>query len=270
MPVPSPHRRAFTLIELMVVMVIIVILAGLVVIGISSIIDSTRDDSTETRLEMLKGFMAAYANSENARAGGQGNTRAASLPSALQAIPGAGNDYYSTFDGYSDADPNNVVDVSARPRQPLRAPARFNDETLSADQSAARTQAVLRRLLSVPANQSAYNALPEDAKTRALPTAGSILSHSDAAAEVSTLDPALVVDGHGNVIIFVPQEGLTDVAFTDGTRLDFDTSDPTQSHRLVAADGGAFWASGGPDGNLQTADDNVYSTQVIRWTPPTP
>jgi prepilin-type N-terminal cleavage/methylation domain-containing protein len=281
---PARQARGFTLIELLVVLLIIVIVAGLVIVGITSILGSMRDDSTQTRMEMLNSFMAAYANAENARAGGQGNTRAMALPSALQAIALTG-DYYSTVDGYFDPNAANITDA-ARPREPLRAPGRFNDDSWVVDTAAARTQAVLKRLLSVPANQSAFATLPEDAKTAAVPgqyrpggpdstPIVALLVHAPGptgpdADMPRPLDPPLLVDGHGNIIVFIPEAGLTDVSFADGTQLLYNTSDPDQSPRLVAADGSAFWASGGPDGNLQTGDDNVYSTQVIVRDPANP
>ena len=38
--------------------------------------------------------------------------------------------------------------------------------------------------------------------------------------------------------------------------------------RLVATNKRAFWVSAGTDGNFQTGDDNVYSTEVIKQDKP--
>lgn len=282
--------RGFTMVELMVVLVIIAIVAGLIIVGIRQAIGGAADDSTQTRLEMLDSFMAAYANSENARAGGLGNTKAAALPSALK-TNGAAGEFYSTVDNGADpaaapATTNEALtapDLSVTPpyllSDPTRYPAAFNQDNWIHEPAVGRTQAVLRRLLSIPANQSAYASLSDDAKTGPTATGyetnDSILWHVNIDDPVSPLDPPLIVDAYGQVIIFVPRTGLAGLAFKDGSN----------NVTIRAVDGRAFWASAGQDGmfgggpgadgvlgtadDLPGADDNVYSTPVIVVPPPT-
>src|SRR5687768_14711912 len=171
-PSPPPGgRRGFTMIELLVVLVIILIVAGLVVVGITSAMSGQRDNATVTRLQMLDGFMAAYQNADNARAGGMGNTEAKRLPEVLKAIS-TGTAIYSTTDNRA-ADPGPFT-PPPDPGEPLRSPdsgaatpyitndpgrfpAQFTDDSWIIEPAVARTQAVLRRLLTVPANQSAFS-----------------------------------------------------------------------------------------------------------------
>lgn len=290
---PPIGRRAFTMIELLVVLVIILIVAGLVIVGITSAMSGTRDNATVTRLQMLDGFMAAYQNADNARAGGMGNTEAKRLPEALKAISDpAVTQFYSTVDSGADdaavpARTNNPLSAplplppaapSATPpyltSDPERYPAQFNEDNWVLEPAVARTQAVLRRLLTVPANQSAFSTVSEDGKTLSAATSydgqPSLLSYAAGTGASGPLDPPLLVDGFGNVIIFVPATGLTGLAFSDGSR----------NVTMRAANGRAFWASAGADGmfagnpgadgtwgnadDVPGADDNVYSTQVIR------
>jgi len=276
----SPEH-GFTLVELMVVLVIIAIVAGLIIVGITSAMSGTRDDATETRMQMLDGFMEAYANADNARTGGMGNTEAKRLPEVLKAIP-TSTVFYSTIDSVAyDTTPSGTAgepltapDPSATlpyvGSDPGRFPARFVQDNWIVEPAVARTQAVMRALLRVPANQSTYASVSEDAKT--LVTAvgydtGSgaepaLVAYQPGTTDAGSLDPPLLVDGHGNVIIYVPSTGLTGLRFADGTTLDL-ANTPGQ-RRLIAANGRAFWASAGADGDFSTGDDNVYSTQVMR------
>lgn len=276
------------MIELMVVLVIIMIVAGLIVVGITTAMSGQRDNATETRLQMLDGFLAAYANAENARAGGMGNTEAKRLPEALKAVS-TSTEFYSTIDSAADdtappartGDPLTAPDPAAAPPyitdDPSRYPPLFNEDNWIIEPAVARTQAVLRRLLTIPANQSAYSSLSEDAKTLPVATsydggAGpepSLLAYMAGSGDAGQLDPPLLVDGFGNVIIFVPATGLSGLAFKDGSR----------NVTIRASNGRAFWASAGADGSfagsagpdgtwgnaddVPGADDNVYSTEVI-------
>lgn len=304
------RRRAFTLVEILVVIGIIVLLAAMVVVGITSFLGEGRDDSTRTRMEILNNFMAAYASAQAPRTGGQGNIDAAKLPSVLRAgdpsvTPTPPDGYYSTVDSAADqtaapafnrlplqapmfVDPPPVPDglpYGEPPHitdDPTRYPEPFRTDSWIVEPAVARTQAVLRRLLTVPANQAAYANLSQDAKARMG------IPDFDGYATLLALEPAIILDGHNNPIIYVPRTGLGGLAFRDGSR----------NVTLVATNGEAFWASAGPDGIFgfgragtgpnatyeapgdpssddvlnPGADDNVYSTTVMRvpTTAPSP
>jgi type II secretory pathway pseudopilin PulG len=277
------------MIELLVVLVIIMVVAGLIVVGITSAMSGTRDRATQTRLDMLDGFMAAYQNADNARTGGMGNTEAKKLPEALKSIA-TGTALYSTIDNRA-ADPGPLSTAPADIGQPLTAPdpgaaapylgsdpTRYptqpNEDNWVLEPAVARTQAVMRRLLTIPANQSTFSTVSDDAKTLNAATTydgqPSLLSYASGSGPSGPLDPPLLVDGFGNVIIFVPPPGLSGLAFSDGSR----------NVTMRAANGRAFWVSAGADGlfagspgsdgiwgnadDVPGADDNVYSTEVIR------
>ena len=296
--VHRPLRRGFTLVELLVVIGLIVVLAGLVVVGITSFLGKGRDDSTRSRMEILNNFMAAYATSEATRSGGQGNVDAAKLPSLLRVNENADGRYSTVDSGADDGAPGAPPPPATFfTRKPLRAPnpsasapytasdperypPQFVEDNWIIEPAVARTQAVLRRLLSVPANQSAFASLSEDAKTRVTADAfGGTPSLLWQASPGGALEPTLIVDGHGNPIIFVPASGLSDLRFSDGTWLNPDTTTSGEPFRLVASKGGPFWVSAGPDGligghpgddgtwgtadDVAGADDNVYSTTTM-------
>jgi hypothetical protein len=217
-----------------------------------------------------------------------GNTEAKRLPEALKAVS-TSTEFYSTIDSAADdtappartGDPLTAPDPAAAPPyitdDPSRYPPLFNEDNWIIEPAVARTQAVLRRLLTIPANQSAYSSLSEDAKTLPVATsydggAGpepSLLAYMAGSGDAGQLDPPLLVDGFGNVIIFVPATGLSGLAFKDGSR----------NVTIRASNGRAFWASAGADGSfagsagpdgtwgnaddVPGADDNVYSTEVI-------
>jgi hypothetical protein len=94
------------------------------------------------------------------------------------------------------------------------------------------------------------------------------------------LDPSpvpMLRDGWGNPIIFVPASGLRVRILADENKL-LDTDPTHKQTRIVTSAGeikvptsatdvvnpaGAkpFWASAGPDGDMSTGDDNLYSFQ---------
>lgn len=258
------------------VLVIIVVLAGLVVVAIFAVGGTMRDRSTQTRLEMLDGFMAAYANAENATSGGKGNTRALALPSAVR-VSSAAPDYYSTSDGWVGSNPNSPTkegpltkptSTAAPFTDFTRYPATYNDDSWVLEPAVARTQAVMRTLLRVRNNADTFATVSDDAKTSLAPVTvdgqSSLLAHTNIGdPDVGPLDPPLLLDGHGQIIIYVPPAGMTDITFKDGTVLDWNATGSGAAKRLVAANRGAFWASPGADGDFSTGDDNVYSTEVI-------
>ncbi|HEX8914639.1 MAG TPA: prepilin-type N-terminal cleavage/methylation domain-containing protein [Humisphaera sp.] len=73
----------------------------------------------------------------------------------------------------------------------------------------------------------------------------------------SATDPIVPCDGWGNPLVFVPPGGLTGVSVKGSATAITVTSTGVSG----SPQNRSFWVSAGPDGNLQTGDDNVYSFQ---------
>ena len=105
----------------------------------------------------------------------------------------------------------------------------------STTNAASLTQQVMSLLMAIPANKKVFSSLPQQ----------QLLEKPDGA--TAPLNPALITDGYNNPIVACPSTGLTGVT-TNGVVT------PIRS-----PDGKPFFASAGPDGDLSTGDDNVYS-----------
>ena len=91
------------------------------------------------------------------------------------------------------------------------------------DITGANTTTVMTRLVAIPKNKDAIANLPTK-----MVKAGS--------------NPPVLLDGWGNPIVYVPKTGLTSGGKT-----------------ITHPEGRPFWASPGPDGDINTPDDNIYS-----------
>ena len=224
-------RRGFTLIELLVVIAIIGLLAGLVVVGINAVAGSTENRSTATRMEALTTMLDNYRRNTAASTGAGATSTARELPRSL--------------DGAIDEpiDPSNLDEQGG-----------LSGGTI--DPLYARTADVLDRLMNVPANKESLGALPANAK-------------------LNVDGRTLLLDGSNQLILFVPAVGVCGYGSgSSRTGITYDNfpafetaanaaSNAAAAPRLVARDGKAFFMSAGPDGNMATADDNVFSTDVV-------
>jgi hypothetical protein len=170
---------------------------------------------------------------------------------------------------------------------------RFGDATI-------RTQRVLRRLLAVPANKSAFDALPPEAHLRveyhsgvtyvegdelAVPNGtggydlfqcgpGTTTSAPPSGWKPTDKHTAVIADGFGNPLLFVPPPGLSGVNVGIG-KDSTGKETYTNKNQTITAPGARpnpapppamigvrpFFASAGEDGNFTKGDDNLYSFQ---------
>lgn len=258
--VRRPRRTGgFTLIELLVVILILGIVAGILTVGIAGVRGKMSARSTETRMQALKTMLGEYGrNTAGSAAAGAASTKRP-LPLAVLDT----ND-----DGIADAD-----DAILLP--PLSTPEDIVSDTNNDPRTVAgQTQLVYTRLRTVPVNKTTFDDFSAEAKTNVLPVvAGNGLAYVDAASAESLLTTPLLLDAWGNVILFVPPAGILGGPKPNSNnptvypaRLYFENFplwDGTTDPRLVGADGGAFFMSAGADGLFETADDNLYSTEVI-------
>jgi type II secretory pathway pseudopilin PulG len=211
-----PSAKAFTTVELLTVIGIIAILAGIITVAINVVSNNANARRTKVALENAMSLQREF---ENASPIDNLVTPLPVLSGSWTAAVG-GTDRVSTCRLAANA--ANMSDVTAL---------------------------VMNRLARVPANKSALEKM----------SAVSVRSQSYSIdVPVTTPSPdhqgtgTLLLDGWGSAVQFVPGGGLTGVTTNEAG---------TQVARpdIVSPDRRPFWASPGPDGNLQTHDDNVYS-----------
>lgn len=223
------------MIELIVVISIIAIVAGLVVVGIASSLGGARDRVTETRLESLTTMLTNYRRNTAGSVGAGATATARSLPRSLDANAGP-------LDFADYVPPATVGDVGD-----------LTDDENPNYYIYFYTGPVMQRLLQVPTNRSAFDALPAaDKVTR---------EGVDPNDPTETVTYSFLLDGHGELILYVPSSGMTGLTFADGALPGWDPGNT--DHRLLSRDGNPFFASAGPDGSFKQAGDNVYSTDVV-------
>ncbi len=264
-PAQSRRRRAagFTLLELLVVIGIIALVTGLIVVGVASTLDGASARSTDTRFESLRTMLANYGRNTGDSVAAGASSTSRQLPSALRLVD---------FDGNNTVDADDVL-----PAPDFAEPAAFaeieHDPDTGQFNVATITQQVLIRLLRIPVNAEAFDALPSDAKGSQIAydaVAGFAFAdtnESDDVDEGDRLEPALLLDGWGGVILWVPPVGMGSV---DGAPpeewLEFEEgANPALTAagvRVAARDGEGFFVSAGPDGSFKKASDNVYSADV--------
>jgi hypothetical protein len=211
------------------------------------------DSNTRTTLANLEGTFDAFQTA-----------RPTVWQPAAQIINGGewSPDASHPINVWTDGDPRN--DPKLNPQDPIDAPG---DVTLKTAESGlhrqparychdaiANTQKVIILLRQSPGAMTLVagvlpgsrflKGVPAGLGTCHLAVATQDGRYHDAAANVF---PWLPLDDWGNPIIFVPSGGLR---MTTATGRPFVVTSPR---------GGPFWASAGPDGDLSTPDDNVYS-----------
>ena len=247
------RRRAFTIIELLVVIGIILILIGLFFGGAKVITAQAKERDTKQILETCKSMF------ENYRQG----TKLARYPAGISFGP-VGT--VSTTTTWYTAQESAIGSVTPD------ALGLSNSGPMPASPSQILTDTVLvfSALESLPENQTIIANLPASKKINIT---------------VGTATVALPLDGWGNPILFVPGGGLTNI-FIDpvdnGNTTQVMTSTGVQANGYTIAAGTIsssqpFFVSAGPDGDLSNAhgwtsasglpvtssmtDDNLYSFQ---------
>ena len=256
------RRKAFTIIELMLVVGVLVILIGLVAWGLKGAGNTASDKATRITLQNLTN-MSEELNRKNKLTG---------------------------FEGPQTPDPlNPIYPIPPNSQGGETAPGLVTSDSKNFDRLGAavhRTAEVMRRLQSIPDNKNAIAKFPSD-QLLAVPQSGPYAGGT------------VVLDGWKNPILFVPTAGLADVMpkpakggtpsvtyssgqnYAKGARVvnsdgyywtaNTSTSNapaaPDWFRGIRSPDGRSFWASAGPDGtfgapsdiNAGSGDDNIYS-----------
>lgn len=219
-------RRAFTLIEILVVLSIILILAGLLFIGGRRVFGASREKSTRVTLNNLAGMLAEI----------DAKTQVA-----------------SQFTGDVVAPFSVEADTYADGNGPAQSLHRYDHPAIIA------TQAAVGVMRTMPTNKAALDKFAADqilAKPID-PSPGFLLSVD---ATTGNLNPPVVADAWGNPIIIVPADGMIGVRFADRTGAS-DFFRVTSKGVVPAADPAPpgsrpFFASAGEDGVFGWIDRN--------------
>ena len=244
-------RRAFTMIEILVVIGILAVLASIVLLGMRHITGRSKEQQTRVSMQNLRNMLAEY----NAR------TRMK-----------APREWYAWDQGQAlqlvkmDQSPFNSPDPTVNPacdfwRVPYRAPlsppapngngvalpvpAPASVEVHQPDRigrAVQNTALASLVLVTIPENRTALQSFNDKLLQ---------LADDDTATLADERQARVPLDAWGNPILLVPGSGLANV--TVGGQL------MAQTNPVKAQDNQPFWASSGPDGDFQKGDDNLYS-----------
>lgn len=159
------HRYAFTLIELLIAIGIIVLLAGMVILGMRSVMGQSKTNATRITLQTLQSMLAEY----------EAKTRLSSTPpawrwyesgaSSVTIVPPGASPYGTPYDYDFWKIPFRSAAVTYRNPDALDAPGLVADTdpvTRNGCRQVLNTQIVMARLLALPANRAALEKIPAD------------------------------------------------------------------------------------------------------------
>jgi len=256
-PTSAAPSAGFTMIEIIVAIAVILVLAGILLVGLRSIAGSTQAGETRVLLENVRGMLDELDSKAKLGAhnrplewwvGSSSVLKAQTQPEEV--------DFWHRTSDQDSIDP-------PRPR-PIEAPGSVkpgtNDRT---NHPAVRNTAIaMAKLVSVPANRTKLQGIPNQRLMRLVelpPTAADPISATSLTNEATL--PPVVLDAWGNPIIFVPASGMIVTLNSIGEQRLITSSKVRQipPTEYAAPSDRPFFASAGPDGDFSTGDDNLYS-----------
>jgi type II secretory pathway pseudopilin PulG len=291
-------RKAFTTIELLIAIAVLVILVGIVMFGMKGITNSSKTRATHMALENARALLAEREAVSGLGAGPPDwiyENDYAATPVPKQFVAAAAPLSYWKIP-YQDTSGPLPVPL------PVQSPPDVRTESAD-DRNGSipiiNTTLIMSQLGAVPANRSILLKLPKEQTFMPLYVSGkeyprgarvtyngnfyiataNVLNQTPPTAPWAS-DPSplqMLRDGWGNPIIFVPASGI--VLQMKGDQTDYDKAtpplpqyryiiispegqvsrDPASKIPFVTRPGRPFFASAGPDGDFSKGDDNIYS-----------
>jgi prepilin-type N-terminal cleavage/methylation domain-containing protein len=232
-------RKAFTLIELMVVIGILLVLIGVTVIGLSQIGENQKTKTTQHVLEGLVSMHEEFKAKTNLR------------------------------------DINSIIETGSTPGG-IRRTIACDPQAVYQDDSVVRTAKLMQRMLSIPGNKTIMQQLPADRFANTVPAGFTASNDLVDPKDKKKLKVPLPLDAWGNPIVYVPPPNVdpaNKVAWEERYGFDGVTLKQGGTHVILNPRQGypkkddylmlqtfrPFWVSAGPDGDFTKGDDNVYS-----------
>lgn len=272
------RRLAFTMIEILVAIGIILLLVGLSVAAIGRLARANKKHQTDASLGTLKAMLQNYEGSDEGLTtllGAYYGDLTSPNPALPIVAPGQ-----TITPPPSPADDHKILVNPTQPTQQGYSPAGVNAFPFPGvgtnNWSAVwRTYQVMRLMYAVPGNRALFEKVPPEQRYYLIDSGTG-----------SQLQPFLLADAYGEPIIFVPPSGLMNVL----VEADLTVAPPPANNMSLQSDGRRhswnagnktwtpanpnprpFWASSGPDHSFTgkrvgaqstwqaRGDDNVYS-----------
>jgi prepilin-type N-terminal cleavage/methylation domain-containing protein len=229
-PFRRPRRPAFTLIEMMVVVGILLILVAMGAYALRYVAQNAKNNQTQTVLN------TADAMVKELDATG-GTLQMNQILCTYAGLNPGSSVTQVTIDATAAGSKGNVSDQQAWV-QSLNGASKTSPLYL--------TQEIMGMLLRNSNNMAAFKQLPPQLKMTSAMINGQLTPLA-----IGGAPAPLLLDGYGHPLLFVPPGGIQHVTMgTSATPVTFQTNPAVPVY---------FWLSAGNDGNFSTGDDNVCS-----------